>query len=117
MVERAQFGTVLERERGQVSIGCQIASGAGREQEIAQYFSVAGAWMDYGRRRLFEPGIYDVEGFLDSEGVAEDIWSGRQSKEGEEDNPRKSNRFRSGERSLPPRLGFVVQGRISIDSV
>ena len=108
---------MLEGECGEVSIGCQVAAGAQRKQEVAQHLSVAGAWMDYGHRGLFEPGIHDVEGSFDSEWFWEHIRSCRQTKESEEDNPRKANCFRSGKRGLPPRFRFGVPRRIFIDGV
>jgi hypothetical protein len=66
MVRRTQFRSMLEGECGEVGIGCQVAAGAQRKQEVAQHLSVARAWMDYGYGRLFEPGIHDVEGSFDS---------------------------------------------------
>ncbi|HXM39680.1 MAG TPA: hypothetical protein VN924_00415 [Bryobacteraceae bacterium] len=56
---------MLEGERGEVRIGSQIAAGTCWKQEVAQYPSVARAWMDHGNGWLLEPGIHNVEGSFD----------------------------------------------------
>jgi len=66
VVEGTEFRPVLEGKCGEVSIGCEVATGTQRKQEVAQHLSVARARMDYGHGGLFEPGMHDVEGRSDS---------------------------------------------------
>jgi hypothetical protein len=62
MVRGTEFRAMLERECGEVSIGCQVATSAQRNQKLAQHPGVAGAGLDYDDRRLSEPGIHQIEG-------------------------------------------------------
>lgn len=63
---------MLDRERGEVGVGREVAGAAEWEQELAQDGRVALGWVDHGRAWLVEPALDQLDRLIRIERVLED---------------------------------------------
>jgi hypothetical protein len=111
------IGAVLDGQGGQVRVGCEVAGRTGLAQQASQQSGVP-------RCRVRGNGCWGSEPRLHLAGRLGDgqwSWEDRRVRadpnEGQERDPRKSNRLRAPERGVEPRARAVVEGALGVDCV
>lgn len=116
-VRGTQLGSVLDRQCSQVRVGCEIAAGAQRRDQLAENRQVARTRMHDGRGRPIQPGSHQIKSGIHGQRAPEQARPGGEPEECEKNSPRKADGFRSGQSRFQPGLRFPVQRGVPVDGV
>ena len=92
-VRRTEGAAVLDRERGQVRVGGQVAGRAGLGENGPQNVPVLVARPQCNHLRSREPSVHHGERLFQGERSSEDAGAGGYSEEPEQDRPREGDRL------------------------
>jgi hypothetical protein len=101
-VGRVERCVVLECERGEVSVRCQVAGSAERLEKLPEQDGVSWARMEHRRAGRAEPGVHNVERFVDAERRLEDPRVRNQPNECDQRCPIEAERLDTREARLEP---------------
>lgn len=116
-VEGHYLGSMLDGQGSEVGIIDLVACSPQRRQQAVQKAEVARGRLKEDRGRLRQPGFQYTHRLLQRQGIRKHGASGRQAKEREQHDPRKTNGLLTAEGGLQPAPGRGMTGSILVDRV
>src|ERR1700730_6547423 len=108
---------MLDSHGGQMCIGCEISTGASRQEQFSHESKMARAGVNHSDQRLFQPGLDDVERRFWGQGIPEQAGPRGDTKERQEHVPGESDALLSGNRGFQPALRLLVLWSVYVDGV